>query len=254
MPTVTLLAKIYKDHQQKLVGKQLKSSVEGLSVKLGICGVTSRGWVQIAVSGEDEKVALRHLSDEIGLCSERLENLEKFSTIKGCITALNKSSSVLYVDVGIFSPNIVDATIQLNYIQAQLVDGRKITLEKLVELFGFCENLPLAVKILSVDKEKSRIEATFSEKQIGQYKNWAKLLLDRLIILGAPISEVERAIKIARCDRDVVSIESLGLLECAVVCKLGTDAAGLIPKLGRNLRAAAFSIYSPRRISAFFNG
>lgn len=253
MLTVTLLTKIYKNHQRKLVDKQLKSTVKGLNVKIEICGLTSRGWVQITVSGEDEKVALRHLADEIGLCSEHLENLEKFSTIKGQIIAPNKSDNELYIDLGIFLPNIVDAAIQLNRMQAQLADGRKITLKKLIELFGFCENLPLVVKILSVDKEKSHIEAVFSEKQISQYKNWTNSLLDRLIILGAPIYEVERAIKIAKCNRDVVSIEPLGLLECVVACKLGTDAAGLIPRLGRNLRTAAFTVYNPRKINAFFN-
>jgi hypothetical protein len=92
-----------------------------------------------------------------------------------------------------------------------------------------------------------------AEKQVSQYNNWTKTLLDRLIILGAPVYDVERALEIAKCTRDVVDIESLGLFEQAVVCKLGTDATGLIPRLGRNLRTATFTIYSPRRLRAFLD-
>lgn len=251
MPTVTLLTKVYNNFQLKLVDEFLKSTLKDLKVEAKICGVTPRGWVQMVVSGEDEKVALHYLADEIGLCPTHLEHVEKFSTIKGRITSLNKSKDELYTDVGVFSPNLVDATIPLNHLQAQLADGRKVALKKLVELFGFCENLPLAVKIFSIDKEKKQMEAMLSEKQLTQYRNWTRSLLDRLIILGVPLPQVRLALKMAGCNRDVVNVEPLGLFECAVVCKLGTDAAGLIPKIGEKLRNTTFSIFNPRKIVEF---
>ncbi len=247
MPTITLLTKVYNNIQLKFVDKSLKSTLKGLKIETKICGVTPRGWVQITVSGEDEKVALHHLADEIGLCPTYLEHVGRFSTIKGCITALNKSDDKIHADIGVFSPNIVDATIPLNFLQAQLVDGRKVVLKTFVELFGFCENLPLTVKIFDINSEKSQICAVLSEKQIIQYRNWTRSLLDRLIILGAPLYEIRLALKIAECNRDVVSIEPLGLLEYAVACKLGTDAAGLIPKIGKKLLNATFSIFNPRK-------
>ncbi|MCK4424522.1 DUF2110 family protein, partial [Candidatus Bathyarchaeota archaeon] len=101
MPPVTLLAKVYNDSQLNLIDKFLKSMLKGLKVKIEIRGVTSRGWVQITVSGEDERVALRYLADEIGLCSTHLKCVEKFSTIKGHLTALNKSRMEFYIDIGI---------------------------------------------------------------------------------------------------------------------------------------------------------
>jgi hypothetical protein len=73
-------------------------------------------------------------------------------------------------------------------------------------------------------------------------------LLDRLLILGASYSEVETAVKIAEVNRDIVYIEQLGMLEHALVCKLGTDAAGLIPKVGKILGRASLSVFNPRRI------
>jgi hypothetical protein len=253
MPTVTLLIKVYNDFQLKLIDKFLKGKLEGLKVKTEIRGITSRRWVQTTVLGEDERVAQHYLADEIGLCPTRLESLRKFSTIRGRIISLNKSRIELYVDIGVFSPDVIDAAIPLQHLQAQLVDGRKISLKKIAELFGFCEKLPLSVKIQNVDKDSRRIETMLSERQISQYKGWTKSLLDRLIVLGASFHEVMLAVKQTRCNRDIINIETLGFLEHAIVCKLGTDAVGLIPKIGRKLGKASFSVYNPREIIKFLD-
>jgi hypothetical protein len=253
MPTVTLLIKAYNDFQLKLIEKFFKAKLKGLKVKTEIRGITSRRWVQTTVSGEDERVAQHYLADEIGLCPTRLERLRKFSTIRGRITSLNKSRIELYVDIGVFSPDVIDAAIPLQHLQAQLVDGRKISLKKIAELFGFCEKLPLSVKIQNVDKDSRRIETMLSERQISQYKGWTKSLLDRLIVLGASFHEVMLAVKQTRCNRDIINIETMGLLEHAIVCKLGTDAVGLIPKIGRKLGKASFSVYNPREIIKFLD-
>ena len=61
MPTVTLPTKVYNNFQLKLVDEKLQSMLKGLKVEMKICGVSSRGLVQIKVSGEDEKVALNYL-------------------------------------------------------------------------------------------------------------------------------------------------------------------------------------------------
>jgi hypothetical protein len=253
MPTVTLHAKAHGNFQLKLVHKLLKSKLKGLNVKIEIYGITPRRWVQMTVFGEDEKIALRYLADEIGLCPTCLEDLERFSTVKGHVVAMDKSRNELCADVGVFSPKVIDATIPLQLLQAQLVDGRKVAFKKLVELFGFCENLPLTVKILNIDREKNYVEAILSEKQLNQYGNWMKSLLDRLLILGSSIYEVRLALRRAGLTRDVLNVESLGLFEFALTCKLGTDAAGLIPKIGKNLRRATFTVFSPKRLLEFLD-
>ena len=244
MSTVTLPTKVYNNFQLKLVDEKLQSMLKGLKVETKIRGVSSHGLVQITVSGEDEKVALNYLRGQIGLCPTFLHHVEKFSTAKGHVASLNKKE--LYVDIGIVSPNTVEAAIPLKLLQAQLVDGRKMALEKIADLFGFVENLPLTVKICSVNKEKRRVEAVLSEKQLALYRSWTKSLLDRLIVLGASFNEIVLVLKKTGCNRDVVNIERLGLFENVVVCKLGTDAVGLVPKIGRKLRNANFSIFNPR--------
>jgi len=248
-----LSVKVRNNFYFKQVDKFLKSILEGLKVKTEICRVTSRGWVQIAVSGEDEKAALRYLAGEVGLCPTSTEDVEKFSMIKGYIIDIDKSKDKLQVDIGVSSPKIIDATISLQHLQAQLIDGRKAALKKIAQLFGFCKNLPLTIKISGVDEENDYIEAMLSEKQLIQYRNWTKSLLDRLIIVGTSAYDLRLTLKRTGLNRDIVKIEPLGLFEQAIVCHLGTDAVGLIPKIGRSLPDATFSVFNPKRVLEFLN-
>lgn len=253
MPTVNLLAKVNSDSQLKIVERLLRLKLKGLNVETNICKVTSRGWVQITVSGEDEKAALHYLAEETGLAAVSLDDVKKFSIMKGYITSIDKSKDKIYVDMGIYLPKIIDVAVSLQHLQAQLVDGKKIALNEIVEAFGLSENSPLSIKIFKVDKENNCIEGLLSEKQLNQFKNWASSLLDRLIILGASEEEVKLTLKRAGCNRDVTGIETLGLFEYAVVCKLGTDAAGLVPKIGRNLRNAALTVFDSERVLKLLN-
>jgi hypothetical protein len=90
-----------------------------------------------------------------------------------------------------------------------------------------------------------------SSRQIRKYTVWRESLLDRLVILGASLHEIKMTLEHAKLDRDVIDVEPLGLLEYALTCKLGTDAAGLIPKIGRTMKNAKFSVFNPKKIRRF---
>ncbi len=252
MPTVTLLSKIYNNHQLKLVEDYAKSLFKGLKVRMESVEAAINNWAQITFSGEDEKAALSYLENEIGLCPVHMENLKKFSAMKGYLTSLGKNKDEIHVDIGIISPKTVYATIPLQHLQAQLADGRKIALKKLAELYGFCEILPLTVKV--IEPKENHIDATIAETQLRLYRKWVKSILDRLIILGASRYEIKKALKSSKCQNDIVEIESLGLFEYAVACKLGTDAVGLIPKIGKHLPNATLRTFSPKTLLEFFKG
>jgi hypothetical protein len=226
--------------------------LEGLQVQVKTCGATGRGWIQVVVSGEDEKVALKFLEEKIGLCPASLETIHRFSTVKGRMLNPNVSKTELRIDLGILAPDVVDAAIPLETLQAQLVDGRKTSLLGIAELFGFCENLPFTVKVESIDGEKKSVRAQVAEKQREQLLTWVKSLLDRLYVLGTSLSQIELAVEKAGLERDVINIEPLGGFEYAVVCKLGTDAVGLIPRIGKHLGTARLSVFSPRKVFSFF--
>jgi hypothetical protein len=251
MTTLTLLTKISNDNQLKQIDKALKLSFNGLEVETKILGTVADGWVQIAVVGEDEGIATNYVIKEIGVCPSNFENAREFSTLKGYIRNIGKNEGELSIDVGVFQPKTVHATIALRHLQAQLVDGRKIALRKIAELFGLCEGLPVSVKVSGLNEEESRIDAELPSRQIRKYAVWRESLLDRLLVLEPSLHEINVTLKHGKLDRDVIDVEPLGMFEHALTCKLGTDAAGLIPKIGRKLKSAKFAVFNPKRLRDF---
>ena len=251
MTTLVLLTKINNNNQLKQIDRTLKLAFEDLDVETKILSTPADRWPQLVLAGEDEGIAASYVSKEIGICPTSLENISKFSVLKGYITNLEKSKEELSIDVGILKPEIVYATIPLRHLQAQLVDGRKIALGKIAELFGLCEDLPVCVKVSLLNEDENRIDAELSTDQIEKYQVWRESLLDRLLVLGLSVNEIKMTLEHAKLDRDIIGVETLGMFEHALTCKLGTDAAGLIPKIGRNLRNAKFAVFNPRRLNEF---
>ena len=249
MPIVTILEKLYGSSSPKTLEKIFSNLMIGLKVKLCFVGTTDRGWIQLDVFGTDETAALSLLDREIGLAPKSLVNLEKLSIIQGKIIFSNTGTKKLHVDLGVDSPNVCDAVLPDRLLYAQLTDGKEIQHKELVELFCFYDNFPLQVKLCEdVKVGNETVNAQLSENQLSFIKNCIRSRFDRLIILGSLFSDVERAVKLSRHSRDIIRIESFGLLEQVVLCKLGTDAVGLIPKIGRSLKTAVLIPFSPKKI------
>ncbi|MCW3982307.1 MAG: DUF2110 family protein, partial [Candidatus Bathyarchaeota archaeon] len=171
--------------------------------------------------------------------------IARFSVLRGAMTPqINRTRAA--ADIGIFLPKPVLAILPLQLLQTHLADGRKFALRRIVEVYGLAANLPVKVRVLKADSQE--VVSEFAEGQLEVLRRWICSRLDRLIALGIPKAKLETAVKKARLNRDVIGIESLGLLEHALTCKLGTDATGLVPKLGRHLPAVKFSCFSPRRV------
>jgi len=253
MPTVTVLEKLYGSGSPETFEKLYSSLVSGLNVQLSFAGTTDRGWIQLEVSGEDETAALSLLDREIGLAPVSLDKLKRFSVMRGKVVFSSKSEKELYVDLGVFSPKTCDAVVSEKRLCAQLADGKEVPLQELVELFCLYDNMPLEVKIVQgVEEGNKNVEAGLSEAQFSLFSRWVRCRFDRLIILGSLFYDVERAVKFSRHSRDIIKVESLGVLEQVVLCKLGTDAVGLIPKLGRYLKSSVLVPFSPKKILEAF--
>ena len=251
MTTLTLLARISSQNQLQHIEKSLKLAFEGLNVETKIVGSVADRWVQIALAGEDEEIATNYVITEIGLCPSSFDNVKNSSTLKGYIAEFKKNGEELSIDIGVFQPKIVYATIPLRHLQAQLVDGRKVALGKIAELYGFYEDLPVTVKVSCMNENENRIEAELSSEQVKRYMVWQESLLDRLLVLGPTLYKINRTLEHAKLSRDVIDVEPLGTFEHALTCKIGTDAAGLIPKIGRTLKNAKFSVFNPKKIRKF---
>jgi len=253
MTVLTLLVKARSSKQLQAVDDLLNAEFENLDLDCKVLGAAGNKWVQVSLSGEDEALATNYINKEIGTCPISVKKVKKFSVLKGYITKIDTAKNELAVDVGIFEPKITQAVIPLAYLQAQLADGKKADLKKITEVYGLQENLPLNVKIVDLAvEEDGQLQAELSTAQIEKITLWQQSLLDRLIVLGATVRDVETVLERANLNRDVIDVERLGLLECALTCKLGTDAAGLIPRMGRYMRNAVFAVFSPRKILGFY--
>ncbi len=246
MTQLTLLTKAYTASQLKQIEGLLKTSLENLEVKTELSIVDK--WVRVQLSGEDEGVATNYIRKEVGLSPESWSNVKRLATLKGYIVDVYKTPDVLRVDVGVYHPETAYATIPLSHLQAILVDGRKLALKKIADLFGFCDGLPVSVKITTSDSSEKRMEAELATLQQERFRIWRDSLLDRLIVLGASVQEIGKTLNFLKLDRDVVAVEKLGMFEHALTCKLGTDAAGLVTQVGRRLRGAKFVVFNPRKI------
>ncbi len=251
MTTVTLLAKIYSTNQRRIIEDTVKSLLEGLDVKATVTGAPSESWMKVTLSGEDETVATNLLARDFGFCPAILQNVEQGAVLRGFVTDLKQSKDELRVDVGVYQPRTILAAVPLSQLQAQLAEGRKIPLDKIVDLWGICENLPLRVRIIAPDEEVNSLSAELAAGQVEKYMLWRDSLLDRLLVFGASAHQVKLAVEQAELERDVIDVESLGMFEHALVCKLGTDAAGLISRLGQRLWKAKFTVFNPKRAIAF---
>jgi hypothetical protein len=251
MIAITLLAKARNERQIRQVERVLNGLFEGLEARYEILGTTETKWVKIEITGEDETVASKYVIKNVGICPVSITKARKLTGLKGFIETQPCKSNEMLVDIGIFQPRVYFGKISLRSLQIQLVNGMEVELSAVSELFALGRNMSVSYKILGINEQDGLIEGELSAAQLKRIRIWRDSLLDRLIVTGASLVEVRRALKQAMLIRDVIEIETLGILEHALVCKMGTDAAGLVPRMGRPLKNAALAVFSPRKIASF---
>ena len=251
MTILTLFTKTNKKKQITQIKQKFRSYFENLDVEENILGVNTAGWLQVSIEGEDEKIAINYLAEKIGLCPIAMSNLNKNSKLIGRISKIHENKKIL-IDIGVFQPKITLATISIEKLQEQLVEGKKNSLKEIASLFGLTEGLPVNINLLNINDEQNYIKAELSESQLSLFNFWKKSFLERLIIIGSSYNEVKKTISLTRLGKDVIKLESLGLFEQVLTCKLGTDAAGLIPRVGKILRTAKLIVFNPKKIHLFF--
>jgi hypothetical protein len=248
--TLTLLTKAFNQGQLKQIEVSLQAAFEDLDVQIKVLGNPINKWVQVEVSGEDEGVAKSYINKQIGTCPTSADNVTAGSELKGYIQKMG-SPEALTVDVGVIEPKIISATIPLASLQAQLVNGQTVPLKRIAELYAFNQDLPINIKVTELNLEEGKMQAQLSEAQVEKLESWKDSLLDRLIILGTTADDVTLTLERTRLTRDIIGTDELGLFEHALTCKLGTDAAGLIPKIGRYMRNARFVVFNPKKLVSF---
>ena len=99
-------------------------------------------------------------------------------------------------------------------------------------------------------KMEEGIEGWLSDEQIGRFSDWFETGLDRIVVFDCFKEQLESAIAKAQLSRDIISVDPITLTTQVAICKLGTDAIGMMPKLGASLKKHGLKPFIPRRIMA----
>jgi hypothetical protein len=248
MTELTLFVKAHNSNQLKQIDELLQSQYEELDIKTTITANPQNKWVQLTLEGEDEAVATAYARKQIGICPVSLDNVKEGSVLKGYIAKVDESRGQLIVDIGVYDPKPVMANISLVTLRGQFSAPKEATLGKIAEACALAEGLPISIKVTAKD---DGLKAELADEQVAKVKGWQQSLLDRLIITRANKELVDSALERTHLERDVIDVEQLGFFEFALTCKLGTEARGLIPRLGRYMRYAVFAVFAARKAADF---
>jgi len=234
--------------QLNKVKEFLKSEFKNLNLELEVSRNPINNWIQVSLTGEDQVIATSYINKKIGTCPANLENAKNLPVLSGFVKKLDFNRQELLVDVGIFEPKTVPAILSVARLQVQLVNGKAVDLKKITEMYSLAERLPLRIKpISSATEEAEGLQAELALEQVEKLHAWQQSLLDRLIILGASKEKIDEVLERTRLNRDVIDVETLGMFEFALTCKLGTYAAGLVGLMGRYLRNSVFVVFNAKK-------
>jgi hypothetical protein len=237
-------------HASRDFSSSLESTLHFLKGELGasfkLDGFSQKGWARIDIQGEDSEVARQLVIRNLGQAQTDLLDVEAQGVYEGIISSgLNDK---LEVDIGIESPTPVNVKIELEALRAQLADGKPLRINEIIREYCLIPGSRAAVRITRLEQGKHSVGGWLADSQIERLAGWIGTRLDRIQISDSYRREVEYAIRKANLERDIVSVEPITLTAQSVVCKLGTDAVGLISKLGSVLRERELNPFIPKRI------
>ena len=225
--------------------RAIRELIGKLSATATFHSFTREGWTTVTVDGDDSEVVGELLSQAFGLTINDVSKVELHGNYRGLVR--NLSSSGLSVDIGIEHPKPLLVTVKLNTLQAQLADGKQSTSSRTIAR-NYCiyPGLPISIRVtLSTSNE---VEGWLSDSQVSLFSKWVSAGLERIQVYSCLPSRLDSAIRRSQLERDIVSTEQLSLTIQSVLCKIGTDAIGLIPRLGSILRKSKLEPFIPGRI------
>jgi hypothetical protein len=219
-----------------------------LDARIKMLGFSSRGYARVELQGDDSEIVLELVSRRLGLAHTEFSAIELYGNYEGIVTSLGAEN--LDVDLGIENPKPLRAKVKVSSLRAQLTDGKTLPLREIVDHYCLYPESKVTIRITELEPGSGTIEGWLADSQLQQYSEWIGSGLDRIQVFNCSHQEVESAIRRAKLERDIVSTEPMTLTSHSVLCKLGTDGIGLIPKLGRILRESELKPFLPKRIRA----
>ena len=223
----------------------LVNQVKGLNVEFEFS--LERYWLLIRAKGEDAEAFLNLIKREYGEVPLSRSNLEMWDVVNGFITGAGRIGYGVYVDIGIQHPAPKDALYPLHRMRAQLAEGEPKSAREILEANALVDYVPLKMVVTELEDENISVELNDAERD--KLVTWRKYPFDRVIVVGADKTLVENAVRASGLEGDVVKVESLSLFVQSILCKIGTDAPGVIAKIGNRLRGVSLNSYrTPTKI------
>ncbi len=217
------------------LGWEILEKLEGLEVpELDLD--EERGWVKVRVAGPDEEAAENLLIRLYGRVPS-IHEVKEGDEFRGYLVDVGKVGYGLYFKSFLEDK---DALYPLYQMRKQLVDGKKVPTRAIARAYGLMEGLALQLRVIKVEPEGVSVE--ISPRQLGLIKSIVYQELEALFVVGATPKELERALLRTGHKRDV-RVRRLSFLSHMLICKRGTQAKGLIPRLGPHLPGAVFSTF-----------
>ncbi len=221
------------------LGRILAIKAKGLNVVSDFALMDQ--WLQVRAKGEDADAFLNMLKQEFGEVSKSLASLEKWDAVRGFVSGAGRIGYGVYLDIGVQQPSPKDALYPLHRMRAQLADGQARSARDILDENGFVDYFPMMMSITGIEGENISVE--MEDKQRGRILSWRKYPFDRVVVIGADKAQAENAVRASGLQGDVIEIESLALFVQSLICKIGTDAPGVIAKIGSRLRGMVLKSY-----------
>ncbi len=240
--TATLAEKI-PDHilrqGPQVVWRILSREARGLRVDWEISA--PQQWLQVRAKGEDAEAFLNLLGEKFGEAPVMRSKVERWDVRKGFVTGAGRVGFGVYVDLGIMAPVRKDALYPLHRMRAQLSDGVAKSSREILGENALADHFPVSVIVTELQGENVSVELADETREL--FLLWKKLPFDRVIATGIDRIGAEKAVRSAGLGFDVIKVETLSLLVQGLVCKMDTDAPGVIATIGNRLKGVGLAAF-----------
>lgn len=222
-----------------IVGRLLEGEARGLRAEWQFS--SNNGWIEVRAKGEDAEALVNLLRERYGQAPVEGSRVERWDVLKGFVTGSGRVGFGVYVDLGVMQPARKDALYPLHRMRAQLADGVGKACREILDENALVDYFPLKVVVTEVDGEKLGVELADETREL--LLSWRRFPFDRVLAVGVARQQAEDAVKLAGLQYDVIRVETLSPLVQCLLCKIGTEAPGVIAKIGGRLRGAGLASF-----------
>ena len=240
--TTTLAEKIPPQASKfgsQTIGRILARKADGLKVESDFA--LEGQWLRVRAKGEDTDAFLNLLREDLGEAPVSRKNLDRWDVVRGFVAGAGRIGYGVYLDIGIREPNPKDALFPLHRMRAQIADGQTLSAREILDKNALADYVPLKVSVTELVGENISVELEDETRE--RIVSWKKYPFDRVLVVGADKSQVENSVRASGLQNDIIEVESLALFVQCLVCKIGTDAPGVIAQIGNRLRGMALKSY-----------